>query len=142
MKLPLVALAVVVGALAQLTEGIALARPVYAQQENIDPIMYQRHEAAALLTEPATINSGVNNAVIIYRVRSLRQIAESIGKVREEKGCKNIKPLEILNNPEAAIKECEKPAKNQTPQRNGEPVDYLKVPRLDSGGVRLTVTQF
>lgn len=133
MKRPFVALAVVVSA-------IALARPVYAQQENIDPIMIERHEAAALLTEPVTINSGTDNA--ITRVHRLRQISESIGKVREQKGCKNIKPLEFLNDPEAAIKECEKRTDNQTPQRNGEPVDYLKVPRLDSGGVRLTVTQF
>jgi hypothetical protein len=132
MKRPLVALAVVISA-------IALARPVHAQQENIDPIMIERHEASALITEPVTINSGRDNA--ISRARSLRQIADSIGRVREEKGCKNIKPLEILNDPEAAIKECEKRTDNQTPQRNGEPVDYLKIPRLDSG-VRLTVTQF
>jgi len=132
MKRPFVALAVVVGA-------IALASPVSAQQENVAPIMIERHEAAALLTEPVTINSSTNS---INRADSLRQVADSIGRVREEKGCKNIKPLEILNDPEAAIKECEKRTDNQTPQRNGEPVDYLKVPRLDSGGVRLTVTQF
>jgi hypothetical protein len=141
MKRPFVALAVVVGALAQLTEGIALASPVHAQQqETNNHIMFQRHEAAALLTQPVTINSGRDHALI--RVRRLRQAAESIGSVREQKGCKNIKPLDFLNDPEAAIKECEKPAQNQTPQRNGEPVDYLKVPRLNSGGVRLTVTQF
>lgn len=133
MKRPLVTLVVVVSA-------IALARPVYAQQENIDSTMIERHEASALITQPVTINSGADNA--LNRARSLRQIADSIGRVREEKGCKNIKPLEILNDPEAAIKECEKRTDNQTPQRNGEPVDYLKVPRLDSGGVRLTVTQF
>lgn len=133
MKRPLVALTVVMSA-------IALARPVYAQPENVAPMVIQRHEAAALITEPVTINGATDNAFI--RTYRLRQIADSIGKVTEEKGCKNIKPLEILNDPEAAIKECEKPANNQTPQRNGEPVDYLKVPRLDSGGVRLTVTQF
>ncbi|MBD2440290.1 hypothetical protein [Nostoc sp. FACHB-110] len=132
MKRPLVALAVVVSA-------IALASPVYAQQENDHPILIERHEAASLITEPVTINSDTDNA--LTRAERLRQIANSIGKVSEEKGCKNIKPLDLLNDPEAAIKECEKPSNNQTPQRNGEPVDYLKIPRLDSG-VRLTVTQF
>ncbi|MBE9008005.1 hypothetical protein IQ259_23830 [Fortiea sp. LEGE XX443] len=132
MKCPLIALAVIVGA-------IALARPVHAQSTDVDPLTIERHEATTLITEPVTINSSAGNAS--DRANALRQIANSIGRVREEKGCKNIKPLEILNDPEAAIKECEKRTNNQPAQRNGEPVDYLKTPRLDSG-LRLTVTQF
>jgi hypothetical protein len=132
MKCPRIILAVVVGA-------IALIRPVHAQQADISPLTIERHEASTLITEPITINSSAANAS--DRAHTLRQIANSIGRVREEKGCKNIKPLEILNDPEAAIKECEKPSNSQPAQRNGEPVDYLKTPRLDSG-VRLTVTQF
>lgn len=131
MKYPGIALAVV--------GAIALIRPVYAQQADPSLLIIERHEAATLITEPITINSStLNNS---DRTRTLRQVANSIGRVTEEKGCKNIKPLEILNNPEAAIKECEKVNNTQPAQRNGEPVDYLKTPRLDSG-VSLTVTQF
>ncbi|BAY18165.1 hypothetical protein NIES2109_07600 [Nostoc sp. HK-01] len=133
MKRPFITLAVVVSA-------IALARPVQAQSAEIAPLTIERNEAATLIIEPITINSSAINAS--DRAHTLRQIANSIGRVREEKGCKNIKPLEILNDPEAAIKECEKPSNSEPNQRNGEPVDYLKVPRLDSGGVSLTVTQF
>lgn len=131
MKCPLITLAVV--------GAIALVRPVHAQQAEIDPLTIERHEAATLIIEPITINNSAINAS--DRASTLRQIANSIGRVSEEKGCKNIKPLDILNDPEAAIKECEKPSNSQPAQRNGEPVDYLKTPRLDSG-VRLTVTQF
>ncbi|WP_413199838.1 hypothetical protein [Nostoc piscinale] len=134
MKRPFITLAVIVSA-------IALAHPVQAQQqEELAPLTIESREAATLITEPITINSSaVSNS---DRAQALRQIANTIGSVREEKGCKNIKPLEILNDPEAAIRECEKPNNSQPNQRNGEPVDYLKVPRLDSGGVSLTVTQF
>ncbi|MBE9209603.1 hypothetical protein IQ244_24515 [Nostoc sp. LEGE 06077] len=133
MKRPFIILAVVVSA-------IALARPVQAQTAELTPLTIERNEAATLITEPITINSSAVNDS--DRAHTLRQVANSIGRVHEEKGCKNIKPLEILNDPEAAIKECEKPNNSQPNQRNGEPVDYLKVPRLDSGGVSLTVTQF
>ncbi|MBU7581319.1 MAG: hypothetical protein KAF91_00130 [Nostoc sp. TH1S01] len=126
--------------LAVVVSAIALARPVQAQQEDVAPLIIERHEASTLITEPITINSSAVNSS--DRAQALKEIANSIGRVREEKSCKNIKPLDILNDPEAAIKECEKPNNSQPNQRNGEPVDYLKTPRLDSGGVRLTVTQF
>ena len=132
MKCLVVTLAVVVGA-------IALTHPVQAQQADLAPLSVERLDAATLITEPVTINSSANHAS--DRVNALKQIANSIGRVREEKGCKSIKPLEILNDPEAAIKECEKRTNDRPSQGNGEPVDYLKTPRLDSG-VRLTVTQF
>jgi hypothetical protein len=132
MKRSFVALAIVVSA-------IALVRPAYAQQESTEPIITERHEASTLITQPATINSAAGNA--IDRTNNLRQIADSIGRVNNEGGCKNVKPVDFLNDPDAVIKECEKRADNETPQRHGDPVDYLKVPRLDSG-VKLTVTQF
>ena len=43
-------------------------------------------------------------------------------------------------NPDALFKECVNPADNRTPQRV-EPVEYLKVPGLDSG-VKVNVTKF
>jgi hypothetical protein len=96
----------------------------------------QPNQAAALVTQPATINSQWNHS---FDQNNLKQTAESIPVVREQ-GCKTISPLELLNDAEAVIKECEKPTNNPIP-RNGEPVEYLKVPRLDSG-LSVTVSEF
>jgi hypothetical protein len=117
--------------------AIAVSQTAYANQENPLEITSERHEAAALLTEAVTINSQWNNS--INQTNNLQDTASSLTVVQEQ-GCKNFNPLEFLENPDAILKKCQESASKQIPQRT-EPVDYLKVPRLDSGW-KLTVTKF
>jgi hypothetical protein len=117
--------------------AIAASQSAYANLENPREIAGDRHEAAALFTEPVTINSTWNNA--INQSNHLQDTASSISVVQEA-GCRNINPLEFLENPDAIVQKCQQIANQQIPQRT-EPVDYLKVPRLDSG-LQLTVTKF
>ena len=55
----------------------------------------------------------------------------------QEQGCQKINPLEFINNPGAFFKQCQEPTKTQS----SEPIEYLKVPKLDSG-ISVTVTKF
>jgi sortase (surface protein transpeptidase) len=51
-------------------------------------------------------------------------------------------PLEFINNPESFFKQCQQPTNTQTSQST-DPIEYLKVPELDSGtGISVTVTKF
>jgi hypothetical protein len=116
-----------------LVSAIAVSQSAYANEENSQEIISERHEAATLLTEPVSINSQWNNS------NNLQNTATSIS-VAQDPVCQNFNPLEFLENPDAIVKKCQELNNNQIPQRT-EPVDYLKVPRLDSG-LKLTVTQF
>lgn len=125
--------------------ALALPQSVYANQENL-PIptgdaqkksFHYRNQARVLLTEPATITTTWSN--FRGQTNNPKQTAESISLVHEQ-GCKTINPLEFINNPGAFFKECEKPTNTQSPQGT-EPIEYLKVPKLDSG-ISVTVTKF
>ncbi|MHC5597791.1 MAG: hypothetical protein ACYTXC_17945 [Nostoc sp.] len=132
-----------------------------------EPFPY-RNQAGVLFTEPATITA--LPAIIQYRfspcsspsiafsfkdvphscrkccnttwsnfigqTNNSKHTAESISLVREQ-GCQNINPLEFIKNPDAFFKQCQKPTNTQS----SEPVEYLKVPKLDSG-ISVTVTKF
>ncbi|HIK08345.1 MAG TPA: hypothetical protein IGS40_27320 [Trichormus sp. M33_DOE_039] len=113
--------------------AIAVSQSAYANEEILLEIINERHEAATLLTEPVSINSQWNNS------NNLQNTTTSIS-VAQDPGCQNFNPLEFLENPDAIVKKCQELKNNQIPQRT-EPVDYLKVPRLDSG-LQLTVTKF
>ncbi|WGV25696.1 hypothetical protein [Halotia branconii] len=128
MKHPLLSLLAVISA-------IAFAHPAYANEENVPPMITERHQAAVLVTEPVTINSGTNNA--LDRTNNLNQAAEEIGSARAGE-CPKVNPLDLINNPADILKP---PCQNQNPQRSAEPVEYFKVPRLDSG-ISVTVTKF
>ncbi|WP_066381297.1 MULTISPECIES: hypothetical protein [unclassified Anabaena] len=117
--------------------AIALNQSAYANPEKPLKILGEPHQAAALFTEAVTIDSTWKNA--IDQSNHLQDTASSILVVQEQ-GCRNINPLEFLENPDAILKKCQQAANAQIPQRT-EPVDYLKVPRLDSG-LKLTVTKF
>lgn len=117
--------------------AIAFSQTAYANPKTRQQIISQHHKAAVLLTQPVTINSQWNNP--INQTNHLQDTASSLAVVQET-GCKNFNPLEYLENPDAIVKKCQESANQQIPQRT-EPVDYLKVPRLDSG-LRLTVTKF
>ncbi|MBW4563343.1 MAG: hypothetical protein KME32_19790 [Mojavia pulchra JT2-VF2] len=135
-----------------LVSAFAVTQSAYANQENIFPsatgkldeaavilpVIDEPNQAAVLITEPATINAKWSN--VSEQSQDLKQTANSI-YITQEQGCKKINPLEFLENPEAIFKKCQNQTNNQIPQHNSEPIEYLKVPRLDSG-ISVTVTQF
>jgi hypothetical protein len=130
MKLSSITLVVLISAL-------ILPQSTYANQENVPTTTGDRNQAGVLLTEPATINTTWNN--FIGQTNNPKQTAESISLVQEG-GCQKINPLEFINNPEAFFKQCQKPTNTHSSQST-EPIEYLKVPKLDSG-ISVTVTKF
>ncbi|MFN6483399.1 MULTISPECIES: hypothetical protein [unclassified Nostoc] len=127
MKSSFIILVVVISAL-------ALTKSANANQENVPTAIGDRNQAEVLLTEPATINTTWSN--FIGQTNNPKQTAESISLVQEQ-GCQKINPLEYINNPSAFFKQCQEPIKTQS----SEPIEYLKVPKLDSG-ISVTVTKF
>ncbi|OYD99635.1 hypothetical protein CDG77_00380 [Nostoc sp. 'Peltigera membranacea cyanobiont' 213] len=138
MKSSFISLVVVIGVL-------VLPQSVYANQDNVpiatgDALKQQfpaRNQAGALLTEPATITTTWSN--FTGQTNNPKQTAESISLV-QERGCQKINPLEFINNPGAFFKECQKPT-NIPSSQSTEPIEYFKVPKLDSG-ISVTVTKF
>lgn len=130
MKYFTVALVITIGVLANIQSA-------YANQEKVHSETGKRNQAEALMTEPATINSKWNHAV--EQSNNSTQTAGSVVILREQ-GCKKMNPLDYINNPDAFFQPQCQSTNNQTPQ-NSEPVEYLKVPRLDSG-LSVTVTKF
>ena len=130
MKLSSIILVVVISA-------FALPQSAYANQENVPITTGDRNQAGVLLTEPATINTTWSN--FTGQTNNPKQTAESISLVQEG-GCQKINPLEFINNPDAFFKQCQKSTNTQTSQST-EPIEYLKVPKLDSG-ISVTVTKF
>ncbi|WP_375514787.1 hypothetical protein [uncultured Nostoc sp.] len=130
MKLSSITLVVVISAL-------ALPQSAYANQENVPITTGDYNQAGVLLTEPATIDNTWSN--FTGQSNNPKQTAESILLVQEE-GCQKINPLDLINNPGAFFKQCQKPTNTQTSQST-EPIEYLKVPKLDSG-ISVTVTKF
>jgi hypothetical protein len=127
MKSSFIILAVVISAL-------TLSQRAYANQENVPITIGDRDRVGVLLTEPATINATWSN--FIGQTNNPKQAAESI-LLMQERGCQKINPLEFINNPSAFFKQCQQRTKTQST----EPIEYLKVPKLDSG-IRVTVTKF
>ncbi|MEH2321688.1 hypothetical protein [Nostoc sp.] len=139
MKSSCITLVVVISAL-------ALPQSAYANQENVpmttgdalnEPFHDRNQQAGVLLTEPATINTTWSN--FIGQTNNSKHTAESISLVREQ-NCQNINPLEFIKNPDAFFKQCQKPINTQSSQST-EPIEYLKVPKLDSG-ISVTLTKF
>ncbi|AFZ27189.1 hypothetical protein Cylst_5146 [Cylindrospermum stagnale PCC 7417] len=130
MKYFTLALVITIGAIANLQSA-------YADQKNAPSATGKRNQAEGLVTKPATINSRWNNPV--DQSNNSTQTADSVVILREQ-GCKKINPLDYINNPDAFFQPQCQSANNQTPQ-SSEPVEYLKVPRLDSG-LSVTVTKF
>ena len=124
---------------------LALPHRADANQENVpmttgdalNEPFHDRNQAEVLLTQPATINTTWNN--FIGQTNNPKKTAESVLLVRE-KECPKINPLELIKNPEAFFKQCQNPTNTQSSQ-SSEPIEYLKVPKLDSG-ISVTVTKF
>ncbi|MDZ7962159.1 MAG: hypothetical protein RMY34_30525 [Aulosira sp. DedQUE10] len=135
-----------------LMSAIAGTKNAYAQQQNAIPTMIEPdnsavvvpmtdvpNQAVNLITEAATIDSKWKN-VIIQPTNNLIPNNNRISRL-EEQGCQKVNPLEFLKDPAAAFEKCQQPNNNPTPQSSSEPIEYLKVPKLDSG-LSVTVTQF
>ncbi|MHC5597761.1 MAG: hypothetical protein ACYTXC_17780 [Nostoc sp.] len=117
---------------------LSLPQSADANQENVPMTTGDRNHAEVLLTQPATINTTWSN--FIGQTNNSKQTAESISLVREPE-CPKINPLELIKNPEAFFKQCQHPTNTQSSQ--SEPIEYLKVPKLDSGtGISVTVSKF
>ncbi|BAY62059.1 hypothetical protein H6G33_35570 [Calothrix sp. FACHB-1219] len=133
--------------------AIAGTKTASAQQQNLFLTPVENHQigvtestiqdtnqAANLATEAATIDSKWQN-VIIQPTNSLLPTNNRISIIQQQ-GCQKMNPLEFLENPGAAFEKCQELNNNQTPPpRSSEPIEYLKVPKLDSG-ISVTVTQF
>ncbi|MDZ8106531.1 MAG: hypothetical protein RM338_13060 [Nostoc sp. DedQUE12a] len=117
--------------------ALALPQSAYGNEENVPNATGDRNQAQTLLTQPASINTKWRN--FSGQTLNLRPTSQSISAVQDQE-CRKIKPLEILNNPESFFRECPQQTEVQRNQ-NSEPIDYFKVPKLDSG-IKLTVTQF
>lgn len=120
--------------LAVVISALTLSQRADANQENVTITIGDHDRVGVLLTEPATINATWSN--FIGQSNNPKQTAESIS-LMQERGCQKINPLEFINNPSAFFKQCQEPTKTQST----EPIEYLKVPKLDSG-IRVTVTKF
>ncbi|MFN6526265.1 hypothetical protein [Nostoc sp. ChiSLP03a] len=118
--------------LAIVISALTLSQSAYANQENVPIKIGDR--AGVLLTEPATINTTWSN--LSGQTNNSKQTTESIS-LMQERECQKINPLEFINNPSAFFKQCQEPTKTQST----EPIEYLKVPKLDSG-ISVTVTKF
>lgn len=128
--------------------NISLTHPVQAEPTNSYPSLpatipttdentpQPQNQASDLITQPASINNywmGVNG-----RNQLNPQSNNTIPLIRD--GCRSASPLEILSDPGAVLKECEKQADAEPPART-EQLEYFKVPRLDSG-VKLQISDF
>lgn len=111
--------------------AIAIPQIASANTENILTTTGENNQAANLFTKPASINGSWQS--------NIEQNPNSALFLRDQ-GCKKVNPLDLINNPSAFFEQCQAATNEQIPY-TGEPVDYLKVPRLDSG-LNLTVTQF
>ncbi|MBD2610631.1 MAG: hypothetical protein RMY62_011950 [Nostoc sp. ZfuVER08] len=117
--------------------ALALPQSAYGNEQNVPNATGDGNQAEALLTQPASINTKWRN--FSGQTFNLRPTSQSISGVQDQE-CAKINPLEILNNPESFFKECPQ-LTNARRNQNYEPVEYFKVPKLDSG-IKLTVTQF
>jgi hypothetical protein len=93
-----------------------------AEPQPVANIKVEQNQVADLMTEPVTINS--------YWHHAPKLNTESYFTISNPE-CKKINPLDYIKNPESFFKSC--PDANNSNRRTYEPVDYLKVPALDSG---------
>lgn len=128
MKSASLALAVIIGAL-------TITQSAYANQKNSPTA--KGNQAAVLATKPVTLTGkwsfGIN------RNNNFKPSTNSIA-LEPETGCKKINPFDIIKNPNILFKQCQQPT-NYQPSQIAEPIEYFKVPPLDSG-IKLTVSKF
>ncbi len=117
---------------------LMMGKSAYANQENFPSQTEKGNQASSLVTEPVTITNSWGN--VVGQTNNINQTAGSISVVREQE-CKQIKPLELIQNPASFFKECPtNQIDNRIPQYTDQ-IEYFKVPSLESG-IRVNVTQF
>ena len=116
---------------------LTMSKSAYANQENVSSPIENGNQASTLVTKPVTITNNWSN--VVGKTNNFSQTAGSISVVREQE-CKQIKPLELIQNPASFFKECPNQTDNRIPQYTDQ-IDYFKVPSLESG-IRVNVTQF
>lgn len=98
-------------------------------QSTVTPII-QGNQAQNLITEPVTINS--------YWPQANKPNNESSLSITDPE-CKKINPINYINNPKSFFQSCDNG--NKSNRQTYEPVEYLKVPPLDSG-IKIKLSDF
>ena len=113
---------------------VSIHRSAHANQDNVTPFIDERNSANVLITEPVTITNQWNN----IQTNNIQKTTNSILSIRDSK-CKQINPIELIENPATFFRECPQPNQQNLPYT--QPVEYLKVPKLD-GGIKVPVSNF
>jgi hypothetical protein len=116
---------------------LTMSKSAYANQENIPSTTDNPNQASTLVTEPVTITNNWGN--VVGETNNFSQTAGSISVVREQE-CKQIKPMELIQNPTSFFRECPNQTDNRILQY-ADQIEYFKVPSLESG-IRVNLTQF
>ncbi|WP_208346748.1 hypothetical protein, partial [Aetokthonos hydrillicola] len=119
---------------------ITISQRVYANEVSAPDHETSSGKAAALVTQPATINSYQGNAT--SQTNRLKQITNSIPSVHNQP---SLDPLDFLKDPSTSFKKFFNEKPNQTPQLTT--VNPLAVPKppLDTnnrGEINVTVSHF
>ncbi|MDZ7956449.1 MAG: hypothetical protein RMY34_00820 [Aulosira sp. DedQUE10] len=124
------ALAVVIGAL-------TITQSAYANQKNVPSVTSQSHQAAVLATKPVSLIGKWGYS--LNQNNNFSATGKTI-ELEPDRGCKNFNPFDILKNPNILFTPCQQPTTKTTAQLS-EPIEYFKVPPLDSG-IKVTVSKF
>jgi hypothetical protein len=124
MKLPFVIAKRSVGILTFLLCEFCAHKSTNAKPQPGSNVGVEHHQSADLITQPITIDSYWNG---MPQVNPEPEPYFSISKPE----CKKVNPLDYIKNPESFLKLCPNP--NNSNRKPYEPVEYLKVPPLDSG---------
>jgi len=121
--------------------AITIVQRASAQEVNVSHNETAPGQAAALATQPVTINKGRD--YVIDQNDRLKQISNSIPAVNNQLS-QSINPLDFLKDPSASFKKFFQEQPNQTPQPI-DPSGISKVPPLDSnrtGSINVTISHF
>jgi len=139
MKYSVIVLAIAIGIL-------CMDESANANQEDVTPGISnyykenrskeENNSAMFLMTKPATITEQWDNN---QQTNNLQQTGNSFLNVRDNK-CKKINPVALIENPADFFKQCPQPT-NNTNNPYTQPVEYLKVPKLDRG-IKVPVSKF
>ena len=97
-------------------------RSINAKPQLVPNVEVEHNQSADLITQPITIDS--------YWHQIPQVNPEPYFSISNPK-CKKINPLDYIKDPESFLKLC--PNTNNSNRKPYEPVEYLKVPPLDSG---------
>ena len=139
MKYSVIILAIAIGIL-------CVDKSANANQESVTPGIYdspkddrpkeESNSATLLITQPVTITEHWGNN---QQTNNLQQTGDSFLNVTDNK-CNKINPVTLIENPADFFKQCPQPT-NNTNNPYIQPVEYLKIPKLDRG-IKVPVSKF